>query len=1207
MSNLRNRFLALAIVVVMLVAALSSTAFAATTLFSDISDADQTKMVKLLSALQIVLGRGEDEDGNQWFDTDGLVTRQEMAMFLARINSATPGAFNDKEASALTKLPFTDVKDSTFFLAIEYCYQQGIILGATADTYNPNDSVTLDQALAMIVRALGYKDIDTSKNFIESTKKAKELDFARSYKDNQGSKKLTRIEVIELLYKYFYSDEQSLEVVKNETTGVQVTQRVPHPVMEKFGINVNDAYIVRSNDYTANISTATMLTPNDDTLTLPAVNIPRLTTSDVAAGRTMILAYNNYKVIPTSNTGVVYLNGDSTSNKYTTINGYTYTGKWTYIAVNPNELEGLAEKYTDREVVGLKVVYYQDTMAATRPEALGVLSYVKGTRTAIAIEDMSANMKDTLSDGFSDFSKALTILGVTYDLTTNYGRERDLTDADVYKFNDSTTLSAGSSNSIETLKEIGGFIKQKGYFTLECVVNETNSDGEATESYFVYTPYKTGYYEKDDDGNYVFLNGNRGESKYKFNDADSTKNHKLTFAKDSGATKLTTGEAYLYTIEDKNITIFKKLYMQVDNLYPEYIYDGSIKFSNTNAISIGGNNSKIALGASTSVNDAKYSSGATHRAFSYDRDGKIFFVVRTSDATTWTDISNKYGVLTSKPTGATAYLASGSKYLWSYQVYTYEHGYVITMASEYIVDDVNKFNAGMLVSWQKVGDYYRIGAFNSTRELASSTNGQIIVEQGDTCTLGYDPFSSTNTMKITTNNSKSPASALTGIINNSTQILVAEYTIDPSSKAFIDFVRARKFTKNDFDVWMSNNKTAKTFGVDYTIEMITDANGTSWAKTILLSIPVEATKDSYVTITKNNFWSGTYAAGEGYNYKNNAGGIKVAVTNAGSNLRTGDIVKLSDAKTTLNGTEYTIATRVSDMPSYGTAPNDGGYTQPSNLIENNGRLVGKTVGAELNAALAEYYAYPIYNLDSSFISSKPASAPSTETSYKTTANIDIWKVTLEHTTDSTRNPNIVYYSAATPDLADLAVLEEINADYRVSSSSKAYTIANGTTISETLYKELIGVTIKVDAYTTISGATDTTSATFAKVNPLGTAALTTGSIDTIINTTASSDRMAVSILSGNKFNFIKITVDSNNKVTKVEWDHNDDKVRSFNDTFGSNNFRIANGYIGNTVNSNTEGLNTAAGPNSTAKWYVITNNTDGNVMSDIITIIKVVK
>ncbi len=120
---------------------------AAVTNYPDVSkDATYAEAVNVLSALGAIQG---DENGN--FNPDSAVTRAEMAKLLYTMVST--GSVSN------TATQFADVASEHWASGyIQYSKQLGFIDGYDAVTYGPEDSVTYEQVLKLVLCAMGYKN-----------------------------------------------------------------------------------------------------------------------------------------------------------------------------------------------------------------------------------------------------------------------------------------------------------------------------------------------------------------------------------------------------------------------------------------------------------------------------------------------------------------------------------------------------------------------------------------------------------------------------------------------------------------------------------------------------------------------------------------------------------------------------------------------------------------------------------------------------------------------------------------------------------------------------------------------------------------------------------------------------------------------------------------------------------------------------------------
>ena len=146
MRNLK-KILALALALVM-----SMSLMATANAFSDDEDITGTykTAVDVLSGLKVFQGY---DDGS--FQPKGPITRAEVAAIIYRI---VTGDVNDTQKDIYADYnKFDDVKSTSWYAGyVNFCANAEYIKGYDATHFGPNDPVTGYQALAMILRALGY-------------------------------------------------------------------------------------------------------------------------------------------------------------------------------------------------------------------------------------------------------------------------------------------------------------------------------------------------------------------------------------------------------------------------------------------------------------------------------------------------------------------------------------------------------------------------------------------------------------------------------------------------------------------------------------------------------------------------------------------------------------------------------------------------------------------------------------------------------------------------------------------------------------------------------------------------------------------------------------------------------------------------------------------------------------------------------------------
>lgn len=143
MKNLKKVF-AFVIVFTMMLGLAAS----AGSVFPDVADdASYAEAATILSSLKIMIG---DDKGN--FNPDETITRAEVTAIVVRAKGLEPAANGARGATN-----FSDVAENHWATGyINLAAQSGIIDGFTDGTFRPEDPVTYEQAVKMVVAALGH-------------------------------------------------------------------------------------------------------------------------------------------------------------------------------------------------------------------------------------------------------------------------------------------------------------------------------------------------------------------------------------------------------------------------------------------------------------------------------------------------------------------------------------------------------------------------------------------------------------------------------------------------------------------------------------------------------------------------------------------------------------------------------------------------------------------------------------------------------------------------------------------------------------------------------------------------------------------------------------------------------------------------------------------------------------------------------------------
>lgn len=205
MQNLK-RVLSLVLVIAMVASFMLTASAAPAEQISDLSESKYQPEVRVLNALGIVEGY---EDGSYKPGKD--VTRAELAMILARVKVGGDKAMiNSYNYGHMT---YTDVVNNGYGWAapgIQYCTDNGMVVGDGNGKYRPGDTVTIVEALKMILGTLGYDAQIEGLQNVGAAWKANTLSLAkevglmdRFYGDT--NKNCTRDDIALLIYNFLFS------------------------------------------------------------------------------------------------------------------------------------------------------------------------------------------------------------------------------------------------------------------------------------------------------------------------------------------------------------------------------------------------------------------------------------------------------------------------------------------------------------------------------------------------------------------------------------------------------------------------------------------------------------------------------------------------------------------------------------------------------------------------------------------------------------------------------------------------------------------------------------------------------------------------------------------------------------------------------------------------------------------------------------------
>lgn len=191
------------------------------------------EQIELLSDIGVIKGTTENQ-----FSPDENVTREQMALLLFRlmIGKDNPGKINSTD--------FTDLYDETYHGAISWANASGYILGTSATTFAPTAGIMLQDAMTMLVRALGH-DTKTMNagypwTYIDTAIK---LGLDDGLEKVDYEKTLTRAEVAAILYNAITAEYLIPKTAPNGMTYYETTT-----IIERiFGYELAECVLVATN------------------------------------------------------------------------------------------------------------------------------------------------------------------------------------------------------------------------------------------------------------------------------------------------------------------------------------------------------------------------------------------------------------------------------------------------------------------------------------------------------------------------------------------------------------------------------------------------------------------------------------------------------------------------------------------------------------------------------------------------------------------------------------------------------------------------------------------------------------------------------------------------------------------------------------------------------------------------------------------------
>jgi len=197
--------------------------------------------IDILSDIGVIVGTSDSE-----FSPDENVTREQMALLLFRL------MLNKPDGGRVNTSPFTDLYDDTYHGAISWANAAGYILGTSASTFEPLEGIMFQDAITMLVRALGQSSPSMNSGYpwtyIDAGIK---LGLDRGLEHIPYTETLTRAETAVILFNALTAEYLAPRTLSNGITVYESTT-----IIEKiFGYEMDEATLVATNDYSITGST----------------------------------------------------------------------------------------------------------------------------------------------------------------------------------------------------------------------------------------------------------------------------------------------------------------------------------------------------------------------------------------------------------------------------------------------------------------------------------------------------------------------------------------------------------------------------------------------------------------------------------------------------------------------------------------------------------------------------------------------------------------------------------------------------------------------------------------------------------------------------------------------------------------------------------------------------------------------------------------
>ncbi len=203
--------------------------------FSDVApDNDFAAQIDMLSDIGVIKGTTDTE-----FSPNEKVTREQMALLLYRLMTG-----KDNSGRVNTS-PFKDLYEPDYNGAISWAHANGFILGTSANTFEPTGGIILQDAIAMITRALGQTNDKTNAGYPWSyIDIGNRLGLTEGLENISYEQTLTRAQTAAILHNAITADYIITKTVSGTTIPVVTTV-----LRYVYGYESGTAFITATNTF----------------------------------------------------------------------------------------------------------------------------------------------------------------------------------------------------------------------------------------------------------------------------------------------------------------------------------------------------------------------------------------------------------------------------------------------------------------------------------------------------------------------------------------------------------------------------------------------------------------------------------------------------------------------------------------------------------------------------------------------------------------------------------------------------------------------------------------------------------------------------------------------------------------------------------------------------------------------------------------------